>query len=320
MFPRVQGPIRADIIVAASNSSPRSKAHADIVCEGYHDEVALLQSLTQAGLYTTDMDASPSNKREVRCYGRHSVVWLPGDYSLDATLTIPDMADSVIGAEGAYFHFQPKHGDAVVVTGMMRSRYLFGTIETTSDGVALKVEPSGAEDWKSGRSNPAMGIQMSKISFLGLIGKDQNGKGLSVDLACTNAFEGTDISGFETGVYVESAGQGKFDTNWFWFSYIRRCITCIQECGGRVDDNVWRVNVDACLPGSIGLRTAAIYGKWYVIMGANPELPGNRAVVLDPGARYNIIEVHPPLADFPWEDNSGNDTNIILSLRDHGTR
>jgi hypothetical protein len=303
------------VIVAPFNASAADKRHADIVCDGKNDEQELFQSLLQARRYTVQVDANPAGKRTVECYGRHSVIWLPGDYTLDATLTIPDMADSLINAEGAYFHYQSTEGDAVVLTGMMRCRYAFGTIESHSTGATLKVKPRGADDWRAGIQNSAMGVQMSKISFVGLIGRDQKGVGLHVDAACTNAFEGTDISGFDVGVYVESAGSGKIDTNWFWFSYIRMCNTCIVERGGHVDDNVWYVNVDASIPDSTCIRTAAIYGSWYVIIGMNPEYSQNRGIILDLGAKHNVFEVHPPLDEFPWEDNSGNDTNVILTTQ-----
>ena len=40
---------------------------------------------------------------------------------------------------------------------------------------------------------------------------------------------------------------------------------------------------------------------------------GTRALVLDPGASHNVIEVHPPLEQYVWEDNSGDSTNVILT-------
>jgi hypothetical protein len=314
-FPRVRGYPISSVIVAPLNASPANKRRADIVCDGKHDEQALLQSLLETRRYGVQIDASPAGKRSVECYGRHSVLWLPGDYTLDATLTIPDMADSVISAEGTYFHYRPTEGDAVKLRGMMRCRYMFGTIESHSTGAAIKVKPSGADDWRAGIQNSAMATQMSKVSFMGLIGHDQKGVGLDVDQTCTNAYEGTDISGFDVGVQVASAGAGKIDTNWFWFSYIRMCNTCIIERGGHVDDNVWYVNVDASIPGATCIRTAAIYGSWYVIIGMNPNYRQNRGIILDPGARHNVFEVHPPLDGYPWEDNSGNDTNVILTTQ-----
>ena len=104
-------------------------------------------------------------------------------------------------------------------------------------------------------------------------------------IVCTHRFEGTDISGFDKGIYISCPGSptppfratAKCDTNWFWVSYIRMCNTCIHEEGdsdhGRVDDNVWFVNVDASEPNAVAIRTAAIHGKWYVITGIS-NAPG----------------------------------------------
>ena len=297
----------ASIIVAASNSSAESKNRADFICDGNNDQVHLLASITRANRFSTKVDTAPAVQKSVECYGRHSVEWLPGDYYLGETLTIPDAADVAIQAEGAYFHYLPAEGDAVVVTGMNRCRFYFGTIETNSLGAAILVKPTA--------EMPAL---MSFLSFTGLQGCEQRGTGLYLDSTqsgvCCNRFEGTDIMGFDTGVYVSDA-IAKCDTNWFWFSYIRMCNTGIQELGKGVDDNVWNVNVDASIPDSLSLRTAATHGKWYVIMGTWTFEGVNRAVILDPGARQNVIEVHPPLEDFAWEDNSGNNTNIILTAQ-----
>jgi hypothetical protein len=310
----------ASVIVAASNSSIPSKEKADLVCDGVDDHVELIASLTQAGRFTVKVDSSPSSQNEIECYGRHAVIWLPGDYYLGETLHIPDAADVVIQAEGSYLHYDQLQGDAVVLTGVNRCRYYFGVVESHSSGAAMRVKPTARM--------PAL---MSIVTYTGLIGHNQNGVGLFLDTSeenvCTNRFEGTDISGFNKGIYIPSPGSpapphrptSKCDTNWFWVSYIRMCNTCIHEEGdsehGRVDDNVWFVNVDATEPDSIAVRTAAVHGKWYVIMGTYKYEGKNKAVVLDPGASHNVFEVHPPLDDFAWEDNSGNDTNVILSTK-----
>ncbi|MBI4556509.1 MAG: hypothetical protein HY706_02915 [Candidatus Hydrogenedentes bacterium] len=301
----------ASIIVAASNSSPESKARADLVCDGTDDQVELRTSLTKAGTFKFLLDRNPAKQFEVECYGKHSVEWLPGDYYLGATLTIPDAVDVAIHAEGVYLHYRPTDGDAVVVTGANRCRYYFGTIELGSAGAALRIKPTAA-----------MPTLQSKISFSGLVGKNQKGTGLYVDSSvenvCTNWFEGTDVSGFNTGVYVGAAGAkgepgaGKSDTNWFWFSYIRMCTTCIQEMNAGVDDNVWQVNVDASLPNSTGIHIGGKYGKWYIIAGAWQNERVNKVLVLDPGTAHNVIEVHPPIRQFQWQDDSGNKTNVIL--------
>ena len=79
----------ASIIVAASNSSTESKDRADYICDGTNDEVKLLASITQANRFPTKVDTAPAIQAEVKCYGRHSVEWLPGDYYLREPLTIP---------------------------------------------------------------------------------------------------------------------------------------------------------------------------------------------------------------------------------------
>jgi len=274
--------------------------------------VELLASITRARKYDFDIDRSPAKQFRVRCYGKHSVEWLPGDYYLGSTLVIPDAVDVAIHAEGAYFHYLPKTGDAVVVTGANRCRYYFGTIESASTGAAIRIKPTAA-----------MPTLQSKICFTGLIGKGNKGTGLyldsSVENVCTNWFEGTDIYGFDKGVYLSAAlgrgepGAGKSDTNWFWFSYIRMCNTCIEEANLGVDDNVWYVNVDASLPNSTAIRTAGKYGKWYIIMGTFQYEGRNKAIILEPGAIHNVVEIHPPIGTWAWEDRSGNNTNVILS-------
>jgi len=274
--------------------------------------------LTRAGRFTIQVDSAPSTQNDVECYGRHAVVWLPGDYRLGATLTIPPAADAAIHAEGTYFHYDQPDGDAIVITGMNRCRYAFGTIDSQSGGAALAIRPT-----------PAMPALMSVVTYMGLVGHGQQGTGLLLDPidenVCTNRFDGTDIRGFDTGILVRAAGRpkppsrptGKCDTNWFWVSYVRVCRVCIREEGGGVDDNVWNVNVDACLPDSVAVRTAAEHGRWYVIMGALQVDGVNRAtaLLLDPGARDNVIEVHPPVENYAWEDRSGNDSNVILTTR-----
>jgi hypothetical protein len=200
----------------------------------------------------------------------------------------------------------------VVIRGMNRCRYTFGTIESQSSGAALRVQP--------GRQMPSL---MSFVDFAGLIGKDQRGVGLMLDATnenvCVNRFVGTDVLGFDKGVLVGGAGprdnsastQGKCDTNWFWLSYVRMCQTCIEEGSQGVDCSVWDVNVDASLPDSVAIRAGGAFGKWYVIMGTFTFEKKNKALILERGARQCVIDVHPPLENFAWEDNSGNDTNRI---------
>jgi len=138
---------------------------------------------------------------------------------------------------------------------------------------------------------------------------------------CVNRLTGTDVAGFDKGVFVGDAGgreqsasvHGKADTNWFWMSYIRLCNTCIQESANGVDCSVWHVNVDTSLPESVAIRAAGKFGKWYVIMGTYTFEGKNNAILLEPGAQHCVIEVHPPLDYHRWKDHSGSDTNIILS-------
>ena len=305
----------ASIVVAASNSSEEAKAGADLVCDGIDDQVELRESLTRAGRFTVMIDWSPSTQVEVECYGRHSVEWLPGDYHLGETLVIPDAADVVIRAEGTYFHYEQATGDAVRIQGMNRCRYNFGTIDSHSSDAALRVKPE-----------KGMASLMSFVNYMGLVGHDLRGTGLFIDPTvqnvCVNRFEGTDIFGFDTGIRVADAaksdgsGFGKSDTNWFWISYIRVCKTCIIEGHQGIDSNVWNVNIDASIEDSVAMRAGGNFGKWYVIMGTFRYEGVNKAVILEPGAEHNVIEVHPPLEGlFQWEDNSGNDTNVILTSK-----
>ncbi|MDO8303743.1 MAG: hypothetical protein Q7T18_10920, partial [Sedimentisphaerales bacterium] len=179
----------ASIIVASSNSTLESKRRADLICDGKDDQVELLKSITKASQVSTVYERNPATLVPTKCYAGHSVEWLPGDYYLSETLVIPDAEDCAIQAEGTRFHYQPKKGDAVVLTGMSRCRYRLGTIFTDTNGVALHVKPT--------ENMPSL---MSIVSFTGLIGTDQKGVGLCVDSAvenvCTMRFEGTDIRGF----------------------------------------------------------------------------------------------------------------------------
>lgn len=303
----------ASIIVASSNSTPEAKRRADIICDGKDDQVELLKSITKAGQVSTVYERNPATLLPTKCYSGHSVEWLPGDYYLSETLVIPDAEDCVIQAEGARFHYQPKTGDAVVLTGMSRCRYRLGTIFTDTSGAALRVKPT--------ENMPSL---MSIVSFTGLIGTDQKGIGLCVDSTvenvCTMRFEGTDIRGFDIGVFVPDArpsspdkpGSGKTDTNWYWFSYIRLCKTCIWEQTRGIDCGMWYVNIDASYLGSTAARIGGAYGKWTIILGTYDNDKKTRSIVIDPGASYNVIEVTPPVERFAlWEDKSGNSTNIM---------
>jgi hypothetical protein len=310
----------ANIIVAAANSSKETKARADFICDGKQDQIKLLASFPRAGRTKTVYERNPNTPIPTECYAGHSVEWLAGAYYLDDTLVIPDAEDCAIHAEGARFHYLPAGGDAVVLTGLSRCRFQLGTIFSSSTGAALRVKPT--------TNMPSL---MSIVGFTGLIGTDQKGIGLCVDSAvenvCTMRFEGTDIRGFDIGVLVPDArpaspdkpGSGKTDTNWYWLDYVRMCNTCIWERRNGIDSAYWFVNVDARITNAVAIRTAGSFGRWFVIMGSMDwhirahENNKTRSIFLDPGANHNVIEVTPPLAMFaPPQDNSGNDSNVIL--------
>jgi len=302
----------AAVTVAAMDSSPQERARADLVCDGQDDQVELAASLVRARRGTTKIDVDPKTQKSVECALNHAVEWLPGTYSLSSTLEIPDAANCVIRAEGTTLRYLPNEGDAVVIRGMNRCRYAFGTIESGSVGAALAVRP-----------RTGMPALMSFVDFAGLVGSDLRGTGLLLDPAeenvCVNRFVGTDVAGFDKGVLVRGAGNrsdststhGKCDTNWFWMSYVRMCRTCVEEGSRGVDCSVWEVNVDASIPESVAIRAGGAYGKWFVIMGTYTFEKKNKAIVLEPGATHCVFDVHPPLETFAWEDNSGDPTNRI---------
>jgi hypothetical protein len=305
----------AAIVVAAADSLPQEKARADLICDGHDDQVELAKSLAMGRRGKTAIDVNPKEQQTVECTLNHAVEWLPGTYSISETLEIPDAANCVLRAEGTTLEYEPIKGDCVVIRGMNRCRYNFGTIKSKSTGAALCVRPT--------KRMPSL---MSFVNFTGLIGEGAKGTGLLLDPlhenVCVNRFEGTDILGFDRGAYVGSTGgrdggastHGKCDTNWFWLSYVRMCQTCIEESAEGVDCSVWEVNVDASLPEAVAIRAAGKYGKWFVIMGTYTFEKKNLAIVLEPGARNCVIEVHPPLGEFAWEDRSENETNVIVPV------
>jgi hypothetical protein len=305
--------IYSAIVVAAADSSDQEKSRADFVCDNKDDQVELGKSLALGRRGKTKVDVNPKLQQTVECTLNHAVEWLPGTYSISETLEIPDATNCVIRAEGTTLEYQKSDGDCVVIRGMNRCRYSFGTIQTNGSGAALCIRPT--------EKMPAL---MSFVNFAGLIGTDAKGTGLLLDPSqenvCVNRFEGTDVLGFERGVYVGGAGSregsasthGKCDTNWFWLSYVRLCGTCVEESANGVDCSVWEVNVDASLPNSVAIRAAGKYSKWFVIMGTYTFEKKNLAIVLEPGATNCVIEVHPPISEFAWEDRSGSDTNVFM--------
>lgn len=307
------------IIVAASDSTIQAKARADIICDGSNDEAELQQSITSyAPFGAVEVGLEAGNIRFVVPRVHHSVSWLPGTYNLSTTLVIPDSSDCVIDARGAHFNLQAAGQDAIQIQGMNRCRYHFGMIvinPNDNSKAALSIRPTAN-----------MPAQLSEVTYAGLRGPGSGspggagsnlfGIGLLLDPGNENIrgnmFSGTDISGTKEGIVVLDAA-GKCDTNWFWVSFIRGVLTCIREEGVNVERNVWNVNVDAWLESSEAIVSGADHGKWYVIMGTGGFEGINNALVLNAGAEHNVIEMHPPIDNYAWENNSGNTTNVFLS-------
>ena len=299
----------ASIVVAASDSSAQGKARADYICDGTNDQVELLASINAAGVYSVDVADEPNHTMTVSCKGRHSVEWLAGSYNLGATLVIPEASDLSIQAEGTYFT-GPASGSAVIVRGANRCVYRFGNISCRSGeatAAALKIQPLAT-----------MPVVFSKIEYTGLSGLNHQSIGLQLDPSlgniCYSRFKGTNIMNVHTGIQVNSAGQ-HCEGNWFWVSFVAECLQCVYEQGGNVQKNFWEVNVDAWLDNAEAIRTGGSHGKWYVIMGTGGHEGINNALVLDPGASHNVIEMHPPIENYVWQNNSGNTTNVILTTR-----
>ena len=274
----------ASFVVAASNTTEQAKARADLVCDGTDDQEELNASVPSGSHY--------------------SVEWLPGDYYLSGTVVVPPNHNGSIDAEGTYFHYLPDTGDALHVQGMLGSRFRFGTIETTSDGSALLIQ------------NPtSVNALMSIVSFTGLIGHEQKGIGLYIDVSqegiCTDRFEGTDISGFDTGVLLGEGGK-KTDTNWFFINSIRRCNTCVREMHVGVDDSVFRLTLDTSLPNSVGIRTEGYAGRFDVMMSDSSGV-GTKAVVVEPRGRGNVFLFQPSIDNFAWEELGSPGSNLFLS-------
>jgi len=295
-------------VVAASNSIPSAKSRADIICNGTDDQIALSESMKKGPWTKTEYD----DNAYTFAYSAQSVEWLPGDYYLSDTLFVPQYVDSVIHAEGAIFHYGPSSGDAIVFTGSLRCRYYLGTIWTGSSGAALAFKDRPY-------ANPFMPNNMNVIQFQGLQHDPPSGNnGIGLHLTkhfCVNKVEGTDIRGFDIGVYVDDNGEGKVDTNWYWLSYVRGCGVDILVEGVGVDSQQWFVNVDATLSGSVAIKTAALYERWQIIMGTLDRTPNTRSIILDPGAQWNWMEITPPLWNFDgYENNSGYPNNVFSQI------
>jgi len=274
-------------VVAASDSDATAKLQADYVCNGTNDEVELLASLTDAGT-------------------RGSVVWLPGNYTLGATLTFPDSLDGfVLYAEGTKLTYSPATGDAVSVRGINESRLYFGEIVSNTTGALLTVKPTATH------------YKYNKITFvhLGGIAAAQNGIGLKIDNSVqglnVGQISGGDIVFRGTGVHLTNAPAGnKQDTLWFWLNHIRECTTLIQEGTSgapNIDTNVWHVNMGN--PITMGLDTYAVNGKYFLII----EAGSGKVITLNSGVANAIIETSPPLQSGDLTDNSGVSTNKITT-------
>jgi hypothetical protein len=301
----------ASFIVAAHNSLPSAKARADIICNGTDDQIALIASMKTGTWLQTEYD----DNAYTMAWSGQSVEWLAGDYYLSGTVFIPQCVDTVLEAEGTILHYLPTTGDAVVVTGSLRSRFNFGTIWTGSTGAAL-----AAKDRPY--SNPFMPNLMSIYRFQGLQHTPPyavNGFGFFANKHfCVNSIEGTDIRGFGTGIMIDDSDggtEGKIDTNWWWLSYVRACGTDIKVTGNSVDSQQWYVNVDATTPNSIAIRTAAKFERWYIIMGTWDRSPGTRSIILDPGAESNWMEIQPQLWTVDgYENHSGYSNNVFVQI------
>lgn len=309
----------ASITVAPSDASDKVKSRADYVCDGKDDQVELLASLTEAGKSAVPTGQLDKNGRPTmaQCLSKHSVEWLGGNYNLSSTLVIPDCADVVIQAEAARLSYVPDSGDAIVINGMLRCRYYFGTFQTNTSGAAIRIRPTAV-----------MPAQMSIVGFAGLMGTKHKGTGLYLDSSLNNIsrnkFDGTNICGLETGYRVgtfDTAGTGRCNANWLWASFIYDCTKCVWEGGHLVHDNAYYVNLEANARDSVCARTGATNGRWYIINGTGDWYTGpkradnqTRSLILDPGATNNVFEIHPPLEGFaPVDDKSGNKTNIIMT-------
>ena len=207
----------AAILVAAADSSLRDKARADYVCDGKDDQMELAAAFAEAPQGETDLDINPKTQKTVRCALNHTVEWAAGSYHLTETLEIPDAANCSIQALGTHPHYDRAEGDAIVLRGMNACRYQFGTVESWSSGAALRVCP-----------NNGMPALMSFVDFTRLQGHHQNMLDLANENICVNRFTGTDVAGFDKGIFVGDAGGREQSTS--------------------VHDNRPRRSVSECLP------------------------------------------------------------------------
>ncbi len=298
----------SSVTVAAYDSLASAKARADYVCDGVDDEVELLASITaHAATESVSVDPTSNQTISVSCLVKHSVEWLPGTYNLSSTLVIPDSSDCVIRAKGSRI-LGPSSGSAVIIRGMNSCRYNFGNIKCSSidpNDAALKISPTSA-----------MPAVLSSVVCTGLKGTSNSGTGLWIDPSVSNiwgnSFTSYIIYDFQTGILVDDAAQ-YCQTNRFLANCITRVNQCVYEKGVKVEKNVWNIDINANLEGSQGVRTSASHGRWLITLTTSGYEGINEVLILNVGASYNIVETHPPIGNFPWRNNSGNYTNIILS-------
>jgi len=224
-------------------------------------------------------------------------------------------------AEGTILHYRgPPGNSAIIVSGAYRCRLNFGTIWSNSQVAALAFQSRKY-------SSPFMPIDMNIIGFQGLqrVGQCQGcpvppGVGILIQRPyCLNQITGTDVRGFNTGVLVDSNYGPRdghtIDTNWYWLSYVRGCMTAIHVNNYNTNAQQWYVNVDIMNPGSVCIRTSATTEYWHIIMGSVTRDPRSRTLVLDPGAAENFFFIIPPLFHFDgYENNSGNWNNVFLQV------
>jgi hypothetical protein len=310
LAPRVRA---ASYVVAASNSLPNAQKRADVVCDGTNDAAVLMASLRQGSLVSVEFD----DNAYTTAYSAQSVEWLAGDYFLNESVVLPQVADTVLFAQGTILHYNISTGDAVVITGSLRSKFHFGTIWSGSSGAAL-----AAKDRPY--TSPFMPNIMSEITWQGLQAINPTGTtgyGFHAQKHfVVNKITGFDIRGFSIGVWCDATGggsEGTIDTNWWWLSYVRGCGTNIKVDGGggSVNSQQWYVNVDASIAGAVAVQTGATDEWWRIIMGDVSRAATTRSIILDADAAANVLEITPALWNWDgYENNAGAVNNIFLQV------
>jgi hypothetical protein len=319
VFLRLETTLSASYIVAASNSPESAKKRADIVCDGVNDAKILRESLMQGTYKSIEYYDNAWNTGYA--YTGQSVEWMAGDYYLSSTLYLPTVVDTLLNAEGAIFHYNATSGDAIVIVGALRSRFYLGTIFSSSTtGAALAARPSYYST--AGNTN-FFPILMNFISWQGLqhdpIDSYQGQGFVAQNAFCTNAVIGTDIRGFNIGIWNDpSIGGGTIDTNWYWLSYVRHNMKNIlvdDPTDGSVNAQQWFVNVDSMNNGAVSVKTGGKFDWWRIIMGTWDRSPSTRSIILDPNAEGNIFEITPSLWKLDgYENNADHADNAFIQI------